>query len=89
MNVFIAILGLAVLILVHEAGHFFTALATGMRPRRFYIGFPPAIARVELAKARATAPTLAPGARPRNERRPRKKRPPVEPVEVVEVAAHA
>jgi regulator of sigma E protease len=45
MSVLIAILGLAFLILVHEAGHFFTAIAVGMRPRRFYIGFPPAIAK--------------------------------------------
>jgi regulator of sigma E protease len=45
MSVFIAILGLAFLILIHEAGHFFTARAVGMRPRRFYIGFPPAIAK--------------------------------------------
>ena len=45
MSVFIAILGLAFLILVHEAGHFFTALAVGMRPRRFYVGFPPAIVK--------------------------------------------
>jgi regulator of sigma E protease len=45
MNVFIAILGLAFLILVHEAGHFFTALAVGMRPRRFYVGFPPALVK--------------------------------------------
>jgi len=43
MSVVIAVLGLAFLILVHEAGHFFTALAVGMRPRRFYIGFPPAL----------------------------------------------
>ncbi|MGB2876013.1 MAG: M50 family metallopeptidase [Gaiellaceae bacterium] len=43
MNVFVAIAGLAFLILIHEAGHFFTALAVGMRPRRFYVGFPPAI----------------------------------------------
>jgi regulator of sigma E protease len=43
MSVVIAILGLAFLILVHEAGHFFTAVAVGMRPRRFYIGFPPAL----------------------------------------------
>jgi regulator of sigma E protease len=42
----VAILGLAFLILVHEAGHFLTALAVGMRPRKFYVGFPPAIARV-------------------------------------------
>jgi regulator of sigma E protease len=45
MSVVIAILGLAFLILVHEAGHFFTALAVGMRPRRFYIGFPPALVK--------------------------------------------
>jgi regulator of sigma E protease len=45
VNVFVAILGLAFLILIHEAGHFFTALAVGMRPRRFYVGFPPAIVK--------------------------------------------
>jgi regulator of sigma E protease len=45
MSVVIAILGLAFLILVHEAGHFFAAIIVGMRPRRFYIGFPPAIAK--------------------------------------------
>ena len=45
MSVFVAILGLASLILIHEAGHFFTARAVGMRPRRFYIGFPPAVAK--------------------------------------------
>jgi regulator of sigma E protease len=47
MTVIVAILGLAFLILIHEAGHFFTALAVGMRPRRFYVGFPPAIAKKE------------------------------------------
>ena len=45
MNVFIAILGLAFLILIHEAGHFFAAIWVGMRPRRFYIGFPPALVK--------------------------------------------
>ena len=45
MSIFIAILGLALLILVHEAGHFFASLAVGLRPRRFYVGFPPAIAK--------------------------------------------
>ena len=45
MTVFIAILGLGFLILIHESGHFFTALAVGMRPRRFYIGFPPALVK--------------------------------------------
>jgi regulator of sigma E protease len=45
LNIFIAIVGLGFLVLVHEAGHFFTALAVGMRPRRFYVGFPPAVAK--------------------------------------------
>jgi regulator of sigma E protease len=45
VSVVIAIFGLAFLILVHEAGHFFTALAVGMRPRRFYVGFPPALVK--------------------------------------------
>ncbi len=45
MNLFISILGLAALILVHEAGHFFTARAVGMSPRRFYLGFPPALVK--------------------------------------------
>ena len=45
MSFVIAILGLAFLILVHEAGHFLASLAVGLRPRRFYIGFPPAIAK--------------------------------------------
>src|SRR3954453_5911989 len=47
MNIAIAILGLAVLILLHEAGHFFVARAVGMSPRRFYIGFPPALVKVK------------------------------------------
>jgi regulator of sigma E protease len=45
MNILAAIGGLAFLILIHEAGHFFTALAVKMRPRRFYIFFPPALAK--------------------------------------------
>jgi regulator of sigma E protease len=40
-----AIGGLAFLILIHEAGHFFVALAVRMRPRRFYIFFPPALVK--------------------------------------------
>ncbi len=38
--------GLALLVLLHEAGHFFTALAVGIRPRSFYLGFPPAALKV-------------------------------------------
>ena len=45
MSFLIAILGLAFLILVHEAGHFFASLAVGLRPRRFYVGFPPPLVK--------------------------------------------
>jgi regulator of sigma E protease len=47
MSILISILGLAVLILLHEAGHFFVARAVGMTPRRFYLGFPPALVKVK------------------------------------------
>jgi regulator of sigma E protease len=47
VNIFVAILGLGLLVFVHEAGHFFSARAVGMSPRRFYIGFPPPIVRVK------------------------------------------
>jgi regulator of sigma E protease len=45
MSILIAIAGLAFLVLIHEAGHFFTARAIGMRPRKFYVGFPPALVK--------------------------------------------
>src|SRR3954452_13107610 len=47
MSLAVAIFGLAMLILLHEAGHFFTARALNMRPRRFYIGFPPALLKTK------------------------------------------
>jgi regulator of sigma E protease len=47
MNVLVGILGLGLLVLVHEAGHFFTARAVGMSPRKFYVGFPPPLVRVK------------------------------------------
>jgi len=43
MTIFVAILGLGLLVFIHELGHFTVSLALGMRPRRFYVGFPPAI----------------------------------------------
>jgi regulator of sigma E protease len=46
LSVLIAILGLAGLVLIHEAGHFFVARATGMRPRKFYVGFPPPLVKL-------------------------------------------
>ena len=45
MSIFIAIVGLGLLILIHEAGHFFVARGVGMNPRKFYIGFPPALVK--------------------------------------------
>jgi regulator of sigma E protease len=47
MSILFSILGLAFLILIHEAGHFFVARAVGMNPRKFYIGFPPALAKTK------------------------------------------
>ena len=46
MSILIGILGLGFLVFIHEAGHFFTARAVGMSPRKFYIGFPPPLFRV-------------------------------------------
>ncbi len=45
MGLIAAIVGLALLVMIHEAGHFFAARAVGMTPRKFYIGFGPPIAR--------------------------------------------
>ncbi|HXS18646.1 MAG TPA: M50 family metallopeptidase, partial [Polyangiaceae bacterium] len=42
-----AILGLAVLMVVHEAGHFFVARAFGMRVERFAIGIGPTVWKVQ------------------------------------------
>jgi len=47
VNIAIAIIALGLLVLVHEAGHFFASLAVGLRPRRFYIGFPPPLFRTK------------------------------------------
>lgn len=45
MTVFFAIVGLGLLIFVHELGHFVASVALRMRPRKFYVGFPPAVAK--------------------------------------------
>src|SRR5205809_6076306 len=47
MSITIAILGLAFQIVLHEAGHFSVARAVGMSPRRFYLGFPPALVKMK------------------------------------------
>ena len=46
MTWLIVIGGLVLVVFVHELGHFSVALAVGMRPRSFYIGFPPALVKV-------------------------------------------
>ncbi|MBV8257610.1 MAG: RIP metalloprotease [Actinobacteria bacterium] len=47
MTWFVVVLGLVLLVFLHELGHFLVARAVGSRPRSFYIGFPPAIAKFE------------------------------------------
>ncbi|HUJ55580.1 MAG TPA: site-2 protease family protein [Gaiellaceae bacterium] len=46
MTWLIVIVGLVLLVLLHELGHFVVALAVGLRPRSFYIGFPPALVKI-------------------------------------------
>ena len=46
MTWLVVIAGLVLVVFVHELGHFWVALAVGMRPRSFYIGFPPALVKV-------------------------------------------
>ena len=43
MSWLLAFLGFAVLIILHEAGHFAAAKAVGMRVERFFLFFPPKI----------------------------------------------
>ena len=45
-SIILFIVILSLLVLVHEAGHFFTALWTGMKVEEFGIGFPPRLASV-------------------------------------------
>ena len=46
MSYVLAAAGFAALIILHEAGHFRAAKAVGMRVERFYLFFPPAIAKL-------------------------------------------
>jgi len=46
MSFFLAFLGFAVLIILHELGHFVAAKAVGMRVERFSLFFPPLIAKL-------------------------------------------
>lgn len=47
MSFFLAFLGFAALIILHEFGHFAAAKAVGMRVERFALFFPPLIARIK------------------------------------------
>jgi regulator of sigma E protease len=46
MTYVVVIAGLLLLVFLHELGHFSVAKAVGMRPRSFYVGFPPALVKV-------------------------------------------
>ncbi|HEX5780341.1 MAG TPA: M50 family metallopeptidase [Solirubrobacteraceae bacterium] len=46
MSFLLAFLGFALLIILHELGHFFAAKAVGMRVERFSLFFPPLLGRV-------------------------------------------
>ena len=47
MTWLVVVMGLVLLVFLHELGHFSVALAVGMRPRSFYIGFPPAVVKTK------------------------------------------
>lgn len=47
MTYVVVIVGLGLLVLLHELGHFWVARLVGMKPRAFYVGFPPVLAKVE------------------------------------------
>jgi regulator of sigma E protease len=45
MTWFVVIFGLGLLVFLHELGHFVVARLVGIRPRAFYVGFPPALVK--------------------------------------------
>ncbi|MFT3923707.1 MAG: M50 family metallopeptidase [Myxococcales bacterium] len=47
MSILLAVLGISVLVIVHEAGHYLAARAFGMRVLRFSVGFGPTIAKFQ------------------------------------------
>jgi regulator of sigma E protease len=46
MTWLVVAVGLLLLVFLHELGHFGVAMLVGIRPRSFYVGFPPAIAKI-------------------------------------------
>jgi regulator of sigma E protease len=47
MTWLVVVLGLTVLVFLHELAHFSVARLVGMKPRALYIGYPPPVAKVE------------------------------------------
>lgn len=47
LPVLAAILGLGVLMVIHEAGHYFAARFFGMRVTKFSLGMPPVLWRIQ------------------------------------------
>jgi regulator of sigma E protease len=47
MNWLLILLGFSLLVILHEAGHFFAARATGMRVERFFLFLPPKLVSVK------------------------------------------
>jgi len=47
MNWVLIFIGFSLLIVLHEAGHFFAAKATGMRVERFFLFFPPKLVSIK------------------------------------------
>ncbi len=47
MTWLVVIAGLMLLVFLHELGHFSVALSVGIKPRSFYVGFPPAVFKVK------------------------------------------
>ncbi len=50
MLIFISIVGIGLLILFHESGHFLAAKAFGMKAEKFYLGFPPALVKRKMGE---------------------------------------
>jgi regulator of sigma E protease len=47
MTWLVVAVGLLLLVFLHELGHFSVALLVGVRPRSFYVGFPPAVLKFQ------------------------------------------
>src|SRR3954462_10498659 len=46
MTYLVVVIGLLLLTFLPELGHFTAARAVGIKPRKFYVGFPPALVKV-------------------------------------------